>query len=201
MSIEQSVGNILSSMNLGGVGGEIASFIVNFAADMAKIFTVIQFMSGAIGFLIFVWALFDLKALGKANNPNVTGGGTAMKIIFSSLMGTFHNYMKMASISILQVDDPTSPMSYVEKAQSIQAVSPFTAMLYAVLSLVTLLGWYYGLKSIYLFATVNGKQDKEAHVLQAAYMLLGSTLLVNISVVAMGFFASGGVQVENFGDF
>jgi hypothetical protein len=199
--MEQSIANILASMNLESTGGKIATFIVTFAADLAKLFDVLKFIAGVVGFLLFVWALFDLKALGKANSPGITGGGTLMKIIFSSAMGVFHGFMQMASMSLLKTSDPTSPMSYIDKAESIQQVSPFTAMLFAVLSIVTLLGWFYGLKAVYLFSTVNGKQDKEAHVMQAANMLLGSTLMINLSVAVMGFFASGGVEVSSFGDF
>lgn len=201
MSIERSLSNLFNSLNLGGVGEEVATFIVNFAADMALLFNVLHFLTGVIGFFLFVWALFDLKALGKANNPSVTAGGTMMKIIFSAAMGTFASFMKMASISLLQSSDPTSPMSYVDEALAIQQVSPFTAMLLAVMSLITLLGWFYGAKSVYLFSTVNGKQDKEAHVTQAAYMLIGSTIMVNLSLAVIEFFRSGGIEVSTFGNF
>lgn len=201
MALEQTVSNIFSSLNLGGVGGQVATFIVNFAADMSKLFSVLHFLSGVIGFFLFVWAIFDLKKLGKANDPSVSAGGTMMKVIGSAAMGTFAGFMKMASISFLQSSDPTSPLSYVDAAIAVQAVSPFTAMLFAILSLITLMGWFYGLKSIYLFSTINGKQDKESHVMQAAYMLLGSTILVNISLAIMEFFRSGGVEISSFGNF
>lgn len=201
MSIEQSLENVLSSMSLDGVGGKVSNFVVAFASDLAQLFTVLEYMAGLIGFFVFVWAFFDFKALRKANSPGVTGGGIAMKLIFASVMGTFMNFMKAASISFVGSADPTSPLSYIEKANSVQAVSPFTAMILAVLAIITLLGWFYGLKSVYLFATVNGRQDRQAHISQAAYMLVGSVIMVNLGLATIDFFKSGGIEIESFGSF
>lgn len=201
MSIETSIQNMFESFGAGSTGESIALFIVNFAEDISLAFELFMFMSACIGFGLFVWALLDVKNMKKANGGGqITGGGTMMKIIFSALLGVFYNVMEAASISIYGAGNPMQPASYVEAARAIQSVSPFMAMLFAIMSIVTVVGWYHGLKSLYLFATVNGKQDKQAHISQAMHMFFGSVIMVNLGLTAAGFFLSGGVEIEQFGD-
>lgn len=201
MSIENSIANIVDSLNLGDTGDSIATFIVNFASDVASLYGYIVWGASIIGFLFFVSALFDVKKMKSPNHGNITAGGTIVKVIASALMGTLVSTMQGISVSLLGTNDPMTPLSYIDKAESYQGVSPFTAMIFALMSLVTLIGWFYGIKSLYLFASTNGKSDKQAHIEQAIYMLIGSTILVNLSFAVIGFFMSGGVQIEQYGDF
>ncbi len=157
--------------------------IVNFAADMALIFEHLLVWFKLGGAVLFLWGVWGLITFKKPNSQ-VTGLSIALKCILGSVLYQFSFWMEQSTQSLWADASPATPMSYVALSQAQLDVNPLSAMLLAVLALLTLAGWVAGGMAIYGFATMESAQDKHGAFWKNAWMFLGGVILVNMMLFA-----------------
>lgn len=157
--------------------------IVNFAADMAIVFDemLIWFKYGGMG--VFLWGVWGLISLKKPNSQ-VTGLSIALKCFFGAVLYQLSFWMGETTQSLWADAAPATPMSYVAMSQAALDVNPVSAMLLAVLALLTFAGWAFAGIAIYGFATMGSTQDKHSAFWKNAWMFLGGMVLVNMMLLA-----------------
>lgn len=196
-SLTQFVQSVIGTADseLTGIG----TIIVNLAEDLSKLLNSLFYVSSALGLFLFVLAILDVKKIKKANS-NVTAGGVLLKVVSSTLMGQLATFVYHASQSLSPMANPMYPDSYVAIAKS-QSNDPMNAMLFGVMAIITLLGWIYAFKCLYLFYTASNKDDKEGHILKAVNTGVGSILIVNIAFVLANAISSAGGNITQIGNF
>lgn len=202
MNTENSLTQFVKSI-IGEADSEltgIGTIVVNLAEDLSKLLDSLFYVASALGLFLFVLAILDFKKIKKANS-NVTAGGVMIKVVSSTLMGQLATFVFHASQSLSPMANPMYPDSYVAMAKSSQGNDPMYAMLFGVMAIITLLGWLYAFKCLYLFYTASNKDDKEGHILKAVNTGVGSILIVNIAFVLGNAISSAGGNITQIGNF
>lgn len=189
----------LSDKFSSGIGERIALFLVNFAEDLSLFYNAILYAGTLLGLIFFLWFLNDVKQKNVNSQQGKTSGGMLAKFIASCLMAQLAAYGNALSNSVMGTD-PMTPYSYLEKVQK-GSGNEWTDMLLSIMAIVTVLGWFYILKSLWLFGTLDGAQDREGQLRSAAYTALGSVIVLGIVSVIKSTAESGGVVIESLGGF
>ena len=185
------------------INNQTINAIVNFAADLALLYENILTMFSLIGAVLFIWGIWGLVGFKKPNS-RVTGTSIALKCLFGSVLYQLSFWMEQSTQSIWADAAPSTPMSYVALSQSSLEANPVTAMTFAVISILTLVGWIFGGVAVYGFATMGSSNDRHSSFWKYSWMFLGAMILVNFMLFAsdvMGSFTNTSGPVISVSDF
>lgn len=165
------------------INNQTINGIVNFAADLALIYEDILLLFSLGGAFLFLWGLWGIVSFKKPNS-RVTGKSIALKCLFGSILYQLSFWMEQSTQSIWADAAPATPMSYVAISQSSLDSDPIKAMIFAIISIMTLIGWIFGGVAAYGFATMGESNDRHASFWKNAWMFLGAMILVNMMLFA-----------------
>lgn len=185
------------------INNQTINGIVNLAADLALIFEDVLLLFKLLGALLFMWGLWGLIGFKKPNS-RITGKAIALKCLFGSILYQLSYWMEQSTQSLWADASPATPMSYVALSQSSLESNPFTAMVFAIISIMTLIGWIFGGVAAYGYATMADSNDRHAAFWKNSWMFLGAMILVNMMLFAsdvVGSFTNVSGPVISVSDF
>lgn len=161
-------------------GRNLADGLLNLAADLSLTYGLIQ--PALLGFgLVLVTGGFLAMSNGKRANgdPRMVSIGNWM-IVGGVLCGIFYELVD----ATLKTFDPfgqlASPLDHLETAKGFKDIQPFMAMLYAVLSLVSLVAWFYLAKAFALVFRTGSSADKGGYLWSLVKIGFASLVVIQI---------------------
>jgi len=173
----------------------VSSAIINLAEDLGKILPPVFFITSLLGLLIFLSAFIKMRRMAEANGQG-TKSGIMFMLVFGALLGQISIIAKNFTESIFGSVTPATPYGYIAEAQAMEASNPFGGMLLAVFAIVNCMGWFYFIRGLYLFSSIDGKQDREAHLWKSINTTVGSLLFINLATFIGSLAASTGTSLQ-----